>query len=157
MRHKAFFVGVCILLWILVCVLALIGIVYCAILASAPTGPIVASVSGISTGEKPVISIEGCVTLANENSLFIYDPTDRNVWIIGKDTQLISYNDSVKTAADVCPGMMVRVLAHDKIIQDIFPTPLHDVEYVETWGEYNAEVYEEGLSHYDGTIRSLLS
>ena len=73
------------------------------------------------------------------------------VWTIdSNNVTFISHDDSITTVNDLYPGMMVQVLCYDEVIDAIFPTPLHDVAYIETWGEYNFDLYDDGVKILNG-------
>ena len=91
----------------------------------------------------------GCVILRRDSIVFIYVDSDTmwdGVWTIdSNNVTFISHDDSITTVNDLYPGMMVQVLCYDEVIDAIFPTPLHDVAYIETWGEYNFDLYDDGV------------
>ena len=94
-------------------------------------------------------TMTGCVILRRNSIVFIYVDSDTmwdGVWTIdSNNVTFISHDDSITTVNDLYPGMMVQVLCYDEVIDAIFPTPLHDVAYIETWGEYNFDLYDDGV------------
>ena len=106
--------------------------------------------------KKDASPVEACVILKDRASLFVYVESGTEwdgVWSINKaNTRFISHDDTIAVADDLQPGMMIQFLTYDEVFDLIFPTPLRNVEYIETWGEYNYSLYSAGLSIYDGTI-----
>ena len=99
-------------------------------------------------------TMTGCVILRRNSIVFIYVDSDTmwdGVWTIdSNNVTFISHDDSITTVNDLYPGMMVQVLCYDEVIDAIFPTPLHDVAYIETWGEYNFDLYDDGVKILNG-------
>ena len=99
-------------------------------------------------------TMTGCVILRRDSIVFIYVDSDTmwdGVWTIdSNNVTFISHDDSITTVNDLYPGMMVQVLCYDEVIVAIFPTPLHDVAYIETWGEYNFDLYDDGVKILNG-------
>lgn len=99
-------------------------------------------------------TMTGCVILRQNSIVFIYVDSDTmwdGVWTIdSNNVTFISHDDSITTVNDLYPGMMVQVLCYDEVIDAIFPTPLHDVAYIETWGEYNFDLYDDGVKILNG-------
>ena len=99
-------------------------------------------------------TMTGCVILRRNSIVFIYVDSDTmwdEVWTIdSNNVTFISHDDSITTVNDLYPGMMVQVLCYDEAIDAIFPTPLHDVAYIETWGEYNFDLYDDGVKILNG-------
>ncbi len=99
-------------------------------------------------------TMTGCVILRRDSIVFIYVDSDTmwdGVWTIdSNNVTFISHDDSITTVNDLYPGMMVQVLCYDEVIDAIFPTPLHDVAYIETWGEYNFDLYDDGVKILNG-------
>lgn len=99
-------------------------------------------------------TMTGCVILRRNSIVYIYVDSDTmwdGVWTIdSNNVTFISHDDSITTVNDLYPGMMVQVLCYDEEIDAIFPTPLHDVAYIETWGEYNFDLYEDGVKILNG-------
>ncbi len=99
-------------------------------------------------------TMTGCVILRRNSIVFIYVDSDTmwdGVWTIdSNNVTFISHDDSITTVNDLYPGMMVQVLCYDEVIDAIFPTPLHDVAYIETWGEYNFDLYDDGAKILNG-------
>ena len=99
-------------------------------------------------------TMTGCVILRRDSIVFIYVDSDTmwdGVWTIdSNNVTFISHDDSITTVNDLYPGMMVQVLCYDEVIDAIFPTPLHDVAYIETWGEYNFDLYNDGVKILNG-------
>lgn len=99
-------------------------------------------------------TMTGCVILRRNSIVFIYVDSDTmwdGVWTIDSNkVTFISHDDSITTVNDLYPGMMVQVLCYDEVIDAIFPTPLHDVAYIETWGEYNFDLYDDGVKILNG-------
>ncbi len=131
-------------------------ILSCVFLVVLAAGILVVFCDMQSADKSTGFTIEGCVILKKRENLFIYvdSDTQRNaVWVINTtDVDLISHDASITAAEDLQPGMMIQLLAHDETINAIFPTPLRDIEYLETWGEYDEKLLEAGLSIYDGTF-----
>ena len=105
-----------------------------------------------SANREPTMT--GCVILRRNSIVFIYVDSDTmwdGVWTIdSNNVTFISHDDSITTVNDLYPGMMVQVLCYDEVIDAIFPTPLHDVAYIETWGEYNFDLYDDGVKILNG-------
>ena len=99
-------------------------------------------------------TMTGGVILRRNSIVFIYVDSDTmwdGVWTIdSNNVTFISHDDSITTVNDLYPGMMVQVLCYDEVIDAIFPTPLHDVAYIETWGEYNFDLYDDGVKILNG-------
>ena len=99
-------------------------------------------------------TMTGCVILRRNSIVFIYVDSDTmwdGVWTIdSNNVTFISHDDSITTVNDLYPGMMVQVLCYDEVIDAVFPTPLHDVAYIETWGEYNFDLYDDGVKILNG-------
>ena len=99
-------------------------------------------------------TMTGCVILRRNSIVVIYVDSDTKwdgVWTIdSNNVTFISHDDSITTVNDLYPGMMVQVLCYDEVIDAIFPTPLHDVAYIETWGEYNFDLYDDGVKILNG-------
>ena len=106
------------------------------------------------TSENRDPTMTGCVILRRNSIVFIYVDSDTmwdGVWTIdSNNVTFISHDDSITTVNDLYPGMMVQVLCYDEVIDAIFPTPLHDVAYIETWGEYNFDLYDDGVKILNG-------
>lgn len=126
-----------------------------AIVVIALVGTIVVSViyyCFTSANRDPTMT--GCVILRRNSIVFIYVNSDTmwdGVWTIdSNNVTFISHDDSITTVNDLYPGMMVQVLCYDEVIDAIFPTPLHDVAYIETWGEYNFDLYDDGVKILNG-------
>lgn len=131
-------------------------ILSCVLIAVLVAGILTVLCDMQSADESPGFTMEGCVILKKRENLFVYvdSDTQRNgVWVVNTtDVNLISHDASITAAEDLQPGMMIQLRAHDETINAIFPTPLRDVEYLETWGEYDDKLLEAGLSIYDGTF-----
>lgn len=99
-------------------------------------------------------TMTGCVIFRRNSIVCIYVDSDTmwdGVWTIdSNNVTFISHDDSITTVNDLYPGMMVQVLCYDEVIDAIFPTPLHDVAYIETWGEYNFDLYDDGVKILNG-------
>ncbi len=167
-RHKARFVYIC----VLICVFAFVILACCMghFMLSKKDARVEPSISefeidpqvessmsefGIDPNGETVV--EGCIILKDDDSLFIHveEPASMwgGIWVIDpSDTEFISHNASIVDHTDLRLGMMVQFLFHDEFIQSIFPTPLYDVEYVETWGEYNTELYKAGVDCYNKAV-----
>ena len=154
MRHKTIFVYICVLICFFIIII--FGVSYRTFHAFKNGALVEASISEFEIEPSNETIVDGCIIMKQNDCLFIYVPPDSmwsGIWGINpSDTKFISHDDSIVTHTDLRLGMMLRFLPHDEVIQSIFPTPLYDVEYIETWGSYNAELYEAGINYYNNRI-----
>lgn len=157
MRHNTIFVCICVLICFFIIVI--FGALYRTFhtFKNGELGE--ASISEFEIEPSNETIVDGCIIIKQKNDcLLIYVPPASmwsGIWTIDpSDTKFISHDASIVDYTDLRLGMMLRFLPHDEFIQSIFPTPLHDVEYIETWGSYNAELYEAGINYYNNRIPS---